>query len=160
MWKLTLLEPGLLGTSIKPLGILRRFAILRVACPQCVSSSAFKGCFWISSLPRTSQWPQQSVFFLVLLLLMFSFLEQLSIAFEVLAVKFYIAFFDVRFFVSILCLLCECSLRCVFSGRGRFLLRRDMISCLSCFFFKNFFFVFLLLPSCFLPRCCEAVAVP
>ena len=36
---------------------------LCVACPQCVSSSAFKGCFWIYSLPRTSQWPQQSVFF-------------------------------------------------------------------------------------------------
>ena len=36
---------------------------LCVACPQCVSSSAFKGCFWISSLPRTSQWPHQSVFF-------------------------------------------------------------------------------------------------
>ena len=61
---------------------------LCVACPQCVSSSAFKGCFWISSLPRTSQWPHQSVF-LVLLLLMFSFLEQLSIASEVLAVIFF-----------------------------------------------------------------------
>ena len=86
---------------------------------------------------------------------MFWCLEQLSIASKVLAVKFYIVFFDVRFFVSILCLMCKCSVRCVFSGRGRCLLRRDMISCLLCFLI--YFFVLrccfsLLLQSFFWPR--------
>ena len=103
----------------------------------------FERVFLDLSLLRISQWPQQSVFFSACLLLMFWCLEQLSIASKVLAVKFYIVFFDVRFFVSILCLMCKCSVRCVFSGRGRCLLRRDMISCLLCFLI--YFFV---------PRCC------
>ena len=37
--------------------------------------------------------------------------------------------------------MCECSLRCVFSGRGRCLLRRDMISCLLCFLISVLFCV-------------------
>ena len=50
--------------------------------------------------------------------------------------------------------MCKCSLRCVFSGRGRCLLRRNMISCLLCFFFKLLSCFALLISCCFSFCCC------
>ena len=91
-WSLVCLE---LTLSLKVFCDAEQYCVLLacVDCLQCVSSSAFKGCCSLSSLLRTSQWPEQSGFCFWCFWMMFSFLEHLSIASEVLAVKFYIAIF-------------------------------------------------------------------
>ena len=60
-WSLVCLE---LTLSLKVFCDAEQYCVLLacVDCLQCVSSSAFKGCCSLSSLLRTSQWPEQSVF--------------------------------------------------------------------------------------------------
>ena len=60
-WSLVCLE---LTLSLTVFCDAKQYCVLLVCvdCLQCVSSSAFKGCFSLSSLLRTSQWPEQSVF--------------------------------------------------------------------------------------------------
>ena len=92
MSKITFLDSGWFGTCIKPhvFSDAEQYCVLLVrsmflqALLNGVTGFVLRSAFRIA-LSR--------VFFLVLLLVMFSFLEQLLVASEVLAVKFYIAIF-------------------------------------------------------------------